>query len=236
MSKISIIIPTYNEKENIPKLLKIIKDILRIHSIEAKILIIDDNSPDHTANGMQKEKREYGVRVFVRTKEKGLATAILYGIKKSKEDIVIGMDADFNHDPKIIPQLISGLRKADLVIASRFVKGGGMEEKLRYFFTYIFNIVLNKALGFPVMDNMSGFYAIKRKILFNLPLEYIYRGYGEYHLRLVYLAHKKGLKLMEVPVHYKKRVYGRSKSNLFQMFFVYLWEALILKFSKRYEI
>lgn len=226
--KISIIIPTYNEKQNIILLLKRLNKLKN----DQEIIIVDDNSPDETAEEIKKNfKNNQQIKVFVRKNIKGLGSAILYGIKKSKGNIIVGMDADFNHPPELIPQLIKNLKNNDLVVASRFIKGGGMEDKVRYWFTYLFNFFLKKFLGFPTMDNMSGFYAIKRGKLEGLPLEQIYRGYGEYHLRLVWCAQKKGFKINEVPVFYPKRRYGKSKSNLIKCFFIYLFEAFKLKFS-----
>lgn len=227
---ISIIIPTYNERENIIDLINAIRTILNGDNICFEIIIIDDNSPDMTAK-IVKDKfgQDEIVRLFVRNSGRSLGSAILFGIKKSKGNIIIGMDADFNHPPNKILELILNLKTVDLVIASRFIKGGGMEDKVRYVFTYIFNLFLKYILGFPTMDNMSGFYAIKKNKLTKLPMKKIYHGYGEYHLRLVYLAKKHGLRIKEIPVFYKKRKYGKSKSNLIEMFFQYLLTAFDLK-------
>ena len=227
---VSIIIPTYNEKLNIcliiDKIIKKLKD-------NFEIIVVDDNSPDKTANEVKRcFKNKNKIRVFVRKKQKCLSTAILFGIRKAKGKIIVGMDADFNHPPEIIPKLIKNIKKFDLVIASRFIKGGGMEDKFRYFFTYLFNLFLKHILGFPTMDNMSGFYAIKKEKLNLLPLKKIYRGYGEYHLRLVWYAKKMGFNIKEIPVFYPKRKFGKSKSNLIKMFFNYLFESLKLCLKK----
>ena len=227
--RFSLIIPTYNEKENVVILLESIE---KIHSNDPhQTIIVDDNSPDGTyeevAKKFSKNKR---IKAILRKNKRGLATAILHGIKNSDYEVVVGMDADFNHPPETIKDLVKELGSNDLVVASRFVKGGGMEEKKRHFPTLLFNKFLKHILGFPIMDNMSGFYAIRREKLLQLPLKMIYKGYGEYHLRLVYLAKKKGFRIKEVPVYYKKRVYGKSKSNLPKMFFLYLKEAFYLRF------
>jgi dolichol-phosphate mannosyltransferase len=230
---ISIIIPTYNEVGNIGLLIQTINKTLKnLYTYE--IIIIDDNSPDYTASEVRKfSRRDHKVRLFVRKNQRGLGAAILYGLKKAKGKIIVGIDADFNHPPELIPKLIVGLKKADLVVASRFISGGGMQNKWRYFFTLIFNLFLHKVLGFPTMDNMSGFYAIKRKKLNTLPLKEIYRGYGEYHLRLLCYAQKSKLKIKEIPVFYKKRLHGKSKSNLASMFVSYTYVAIILRFYKK---
>jgi len=228
---ISIIIPTYNERENIVKLIHEIQLVLSELNIKYEIVVIDDNSSDNTALEIKKKFNSKNIRLFVRKNIRGLASAILLGIRKSRGDIVIGMDADFNHPPQTIIQLINQLNSCDLVVASRFIKGGGMEDKIRYIFTYIFNLFLKYFLGFPTMDNMSGFYAIRKEKLFQLPINKIYTGYGEYHLRLVYLAKKQGFKIKQIPVYYPKRKHGKSKTNLIKMFFLYLLTAFSLKLS-----
>lgn len=229
---ISIIIPTYNERENIIRLIKKIKTVLLSLGFNYEIIIIDDNSLDQTALEIKKNfKNDKNIRLFVRENIRGLASAILFGIKKAQGEIIICMDADFNHPPEAIIRLINELENHDLIIASRFIKGGGMEDKFRYIFTYIFNLFLKYFLGFPTMDNMSGFYAIRKEKLFQLPINKIYTGYGEYHLRLVYLAKKQGFKIKEIPVYYPKRKHGKSKTNLIKMFFRYLLIAFGLKLS-----
>lgn len=232
--KVSVIVPTYNERENIVSLMKAIEKELLKFKTSFEIIIIDDNSPDGTGQEIKnKFNKHNNIRLFIRKKRRELGSAILLGIKKAKGETIVAMDADFNHPPELIPQLIIGLKNADLIVASRFIKGGGMEDKARYFFTLLFNFFLKYILGFPTMDNMSGFYAIKRDRLFSLPVNYIYRGYGEYHLRLVYLAKKNGFIIREIPVFYQKRKFGKSKSNLFFLFFKYLAVAVFLKLNDK---
>ena len=226
---ISIIIPTYNERENIIKLIPAIQIILYKSNLEHEMVIVDDNSPDHTALEINKKFNNKNIRLFIRKKERGLGSALLFGIKKARGNIIVGMDADFNHPPEAITRLINKLENHDLVIASRFIKGGGMEDKVRYFFTYIFNLFLKYILGFPTMDNMSGFYAIRKEKLFKLPINSIYTGYGEYHLILIYSAKKQGFIIKEIPVFYPKRKYGKSKTNFFQVLFIYLLVAIKLR-------
>lgn len=232
MKKISVIIPTYNESKNIIDLIKEIKSQLKKKNYE--IIIVDDNSIDETGKIVKKFfKNDKKIKVLTRKNEKGLASAILFGIKKSIGDIIVGMDADFNHQPAMINQLIKQLDNNDFVVGSRFVKGGGMEDKIRYIFTYIFNLFLKYILDFPTMDNMSGFYAVTCNKLYTLPLKEIYCGYGEYHLRLVWYAKKNSFKIKEIPVYYPNRKYGKSKSNLLKMFFKYIYIAFCLYFKDK---
>lgn len=223
---ISIILPTYNEAESIAQLLSTLTTVLRQLQKPYEILVVDDNSPDGTADVVGAFGRKNPqVQLIVRTKNRGLGLSILEGIKQSLGSIVIGMDADGNHDPQDIPILVTTLKKADCVVASRFLSGGGMQQKWRMFPTLLFNYLLRFAFGFPITDNLSGFYAIKRHALFSLPLDKIYYGYGDYHLRLVYLLHKMNWRIVEVPTFYKARIAGQSKSRLVFMVFSYLREA-----------
>jgi len=226
---ISIIIPTLNEAKNIVLLIERINQIL-MHKEQFEIVLVDDNSADQTTK-IAESLRYSHIRVFCRSTPEGLASAVLFGISKAKGEIIVGMDADFNHPPELLPRLIDSLRQVDLVIASRFVRGGGMENKIRYYLTFLFNWLLKRFFNFPTMDNMSGYYAIKRAKLEELPLRGIYQGYGEYHLRLVWEARKQGLTIAEIPVYYPERKYGQSKSRLGKMFLVYLLTAIKLRYN-----
>lgn len=233
MLMISIIIPTYNERQNICHLISSILAALHTAQIEVEIVVIDDESPDKTAEAVrQRFGSNKKIAVYVRKGERGLASAILYGIRKSRGDTIVGMDADFNHPPELIPDLVKTLNNVDLVVASRFVKGGGMEEWGRYLGTLLFNVFLKYILAFPTMDNMSGFYAIRKDSLIKLGVDAIYTGYGDYHLRLVWFAKRRGYTISEIPVFYKKRTYGTSKSHLFFLFFSYVHSALKLRLKK----
>jgi len=231
---VSIVIPTYNERNNIVALIQSITKILDKSLIKFEIIIVDDNSPDNTYSHIKSHYlHDSRIRPFVRNKNRCLAKAILFGIMKTKWSIIIGMDADFNHPPSLIPKLISSLHHADFAVASRFIKGGGMKEPIRYYLTYIFNLFLKYILGFPILDNLSGFYAIKKPVLMKLHLEYIYQGYGEYHLRLLKSIQNQGLRIVQIPVKYGYRKYGQSKSHLIFLFFRYLQIAFQLTFSNQ---
>lgn len=227
--KYSIIIPTLNERDNIIHLVNGVLKIINRFSYEAEIIVVDDNSTDNTVEKLiEKFPKKPYLKIYKRIGKRGLATAILYGIKKAKGSIIIGMDADFNHPPTLIPKLIQQLETNDLVVASRFIKDGDMSNSWRYFPTLIFNLFLKYILNFPTLDNTSGYYAIRKDILFQLPIDFIYQGYGEYHLRLMYYSRKRLLQIKEIPVKYGQRRYGKSKSKLIKNFFIYLWTAITL--------
>ena len=216
---LSVVLPTYNERGNIVDLIDAIeKQILPLVDT-AQIVVVDDNSSDGTAELVRERALRAGamIELFVRTEERGLASAIRYGLEKCQGDVVVVMDTDFNHDPKMIPQMIELLKYYDVVIGSRFVMGGGMEEEWRYRFIFLYNLLVRIVIRTQVQDNLSGFFAMRRDELIALNLDYIFRGYGEYFIRLLYLAWRQNYKLLEVPVFYVLRRHGKSKSRFLNM-------------------
>ncbi len=230
---LSIILPTFNESGNIVTLIKTIHIILRKSNIAVEIIVVDDNSPDKTASFVTTAfRKNKDIAVYIRKQEKGLASAILFGIKKATKEIVLVMDTDFNHDPKEIPILLSQLKKNHLVIGSRFVKNGGMENKMRQWLSYLFNLQLKIILGHEINDNLSGFFVMRRNDLMKLPLKNIFKGFGEYFIRLIFAAYEKGFLIGEIPVFYKNRIHGQSKSQFLTMFITYSLCGLRLRFKK----
>lgn len=212
--KTSIILPTYNEKDNIVELIQIIFATLEPQQLDYDIVVVDDNSPDSTADTVRQNfDSDERVKLFVRTEERGLATAILYGIRHSEGDIVVSMDTDFNHDPAIIPQMIKFLEYYDIIIGSRFVMAGGMEDRFRQFSSQIYNYGIRLLFGTPVHDNLSGFFSIYRNKLEALDLDQIYYGYGDYFIRLLMVANKRNYRMLEIPVFYRLRMHGHSKTQ-----------------------
>jgi dolichol-phosphate mannosyltransferase len=216
---VSIILPTYCERENILDLLEAIQANLPALGQQVEILIVDDNSPDGTAEMAERWRPTppTSVQCLVRRDQRGLATAIRLGIEKSRGQTMVVMDTDFNHDPRMIPQMVKFLDHYDLVIGSRFVMGGGMEEHRRYVYSLFYNMFVRFLLQMQVQDNLSGFYAIRREKLLALDLGAIYQGYGDYFIRLLYAAWRRGYRMLEVPVFYVIRRHGQSKSRFLAM-------------------
>ena len=233
--QLSIILPTSNEAGNIQKLIKKITKECEKNHISFEIIVVDDNSNDDTAYYAKKLKIKQ-VQVYVRMQEKGLASAILYGIKKAKSLYVLVMDTDFNHDPKEIPVMFRLSHQADLIIGSRFIKNGGMENAIRNYLSKFFNLYLKILLGHSINDNLSGFFIIRRSLLKTLPLEYIFTGFGDFFMRLIYILHKQNKSLLETPVFYKNRTYGESKSKFIPMFISYSVSALKLRFANKLNL
>jgi dolichol-phosphate mannosyltransferase len=217
--KVSIILPTYNEHDNIGDLIDAIESVLQPFDWEVEVVVVDDNSPDGTAELVQARPSRPGFAIccFKRLDERGLATAIKYGIKQSTGDIIVVMDTDFNHEPAMIPQMVKFLEYYDMVIGSRFVMGGGMEDRQRYYYSLFYNLFVRLFLRLQVQDNLSGFFAIRRERLSQLKLGSVFRGYGEYFIRLLFAARQSGYRMLEVPVFYVLRRHGQSKSRFLAM-------------------
>lgn len=232
MDLVSVILPTYNEAEAIVPLAEHVSKVLTKEGYKHEILVVDDNSPDGTAEVVEKAGiKNKNIKVLVRTKNHGLALSIGDGIRHAKGDVIVGMDADGNHDPNDLGILLAALKgDVKLVVASRFVGEGGMKG-WRMGPTFLFNAMF-RLFGLPIWDNTSGYYAIAKSDLEQLGLKRIYYGYGDYHLRLVYFAHKAGWKIVEVPTQYQDRLGGQSKSKLVKMAFEYTIEAFKLRFGK----
>jgi dolichol-phosphate mannosyltransferase len=228
--KASIILPTYKEKDNIVELIQAIFGVLEPHQLDFEVVVVDDNSPDGTAAAVRQNfGHDARVKLFVRTTERGLASAIRYGIEHSSGEIVVSMDTDFNHDPRLLPQMIEFLKYYDLIIGSRFVMAGGMEDRFRQFASLIYNYAIRLLFGTPVHDNLSGFFSIFRDKLVLLDLDQIYYGYGDYFIRLLMVAHKRGYRMLEIPVFYRLRMHGHSKTQFLSTLMQYSQALLALR-------
>tara|TARA_Y100000310_G_C20701005_1_gene829881 strand:- start:6885 stop:7574 length:690 start_codon:yes stop_codon:yes gene_type:complete len=225
-SKVSVILPTYNERGNISELCKELTKKIKSAGYAPEIIVVDDNSPDGTGKEAKKLKE---VKVIIRT-ERGLGTAILRGIKESSGETIVLMDTDFSHPPELVPMLLRQLKDADAVFASRYVKGGSMNtDFVQYSLSKLFNYIIKMFLGIQVLDSTGGFFAIKRKAFEGLNIEKIFRGYGDYCFRMLYALKPSKLRIKEMPFAYMPRRYGKSKTNLLKTSILYWIEALKLR-------
>lgn len=232
---VSVILPTYNESGNIIELIEKIFSVADNHSIKCEVVVVDDNSPDGTAECVRKK---YGnldsVKLIVRKNGKGLATAIKRGLSEASSDIVMVMDTDFNHNPEKIPLMVKYLDDFDIVVGSRFVGGGGMKgPQSRYWGSYLFNAFIKIMLGIRSNDNLSGFFAARKTLFADVPIDIIFNGYGDYFIRLLYLVNLKNASIIEVPVVYDERFSGASKTNFLKHLIGYTMTVLNLFFSKK---
>lgn len=217
---ISIILPTYNERDNICPLIASI--LGKLKGVNMEIIMVDDNSPDGTACLVKKKyAKNRKVKILVRYKNKGLAYSILEGINHANGDYIIAMDTDFNHDPKELIHFLALRESYDLVIGSRYIRGGGMENKLRYALSYLYNLIIRRLLHLDTHDNLSGYFLIKAQKLKSFDMNKLFCGYGDYFIRLVKEAKRHKLNITEIPVYYKNRPFGESKSEFMHMFMDY---------------
>ena len=232
MDFISVILPTYNEKDAITQHAHHVSKVLTRDGYKHEVLVVDDDSPDGTAQVVEElGTRNQNIKVIVRKKNHGLGLSIGNGVKLAKGNIIIGMDADGNHDPEDMPNMLKHLKdETKLVVASRFKGNGGMKG-WRMLPTFLFNAMF-RLFGLPIWDNTSGYYAVRKTDLEKLGLEKIYYGYGDYHLRLVFYAAQAGWKIVEVSTTYQARIGGQSKSKLIKMAIEYTKEAYRLRFCK----
>lgn len=231
--KTLIIIPTYNEKENIEKLIINIREILE-NKFNYSILIVDDNSSDGTLNVLDKLKDE---KLFIlkRASKMGLASAYIDGFKYGISlgfDSFIQMDADFSHNPKYLTNMFEYLNENDVVIASRNIKGGSVVgwSFLRNFISKGGSLYSQIVLNCPIKDLTGGFNAWKKEILEKINLDSIIsKGYS-FQIEMKYKAYKNKAKINEFPIVFKDRKYGKSKMSK-QIFFEALINVIKIKLS-----
>lgn len=234
---ISVILPTYNEKDNIIHLIdSIIKVFNEISNTTYEIIIVDDSSPDGTSEEVNKYGNRDGIiKLITRSKERGLASAIKVGINNSKGDYIIIMDTDLSHPPRFIKKLVDVIKEsdADAVIASRYIKGGKMySKKYKYILSKLMNLIIGIILNLKIKDLTGGFFIIKKSLLENISLEKVFIGYGDYFFRLFFKLRKVNYSFREIPFEYAKRITGESKTQTFQMGLDYLKTMISLRLGK----
>jgi dolichol-phosphate mannosyltransferase len=232
---VSVVLPTYNERDGIAELVAEIVAIARAARLDFEVLVVDDDSPDGTGAHVEEAFRaEPAVRVHVRRGERGLASAIHRGIVEARGDFVVVMDSDGNHDPALLPLMLRCAEDFDVVIGSRYVLGGGMlTSAFRYWASYAFNILIRVVLGLRIHDNLSGYLAFRRSLLDGLDASSVFYGYGDYAIRLLHQVVQRGGRVLEIPTVYRFRKGGESKTRFFAYFWTYLGSVFRLRFTGR---
>ncbi len=236
MDRNIIIIPTYNEKENIGLLIEKVFSL----SIPFEILIIDDNSPDGTANIVQSFRKKYPdtLHLIERGGKQGLGTAYLTGFKWALEneyDYIFEMDADFSHNPDDLERLYKACSEkgADMAIGSRYKDGVTVINWPigRLIMSYYASVYVHIITGMPVKDATAGFVCYSSRVLSTMELDRIrMKGYG-FQIEMKYTAWKSGFRLCEVPIIFMDRTRGTSKMNS-GIFGEAFWGVLRLPFKK----
>ena len=217
MSDSLVIIPTYNEKENVERMIRKVFSL----SYSFHILIVDDGSPDGTADIVKKLMNEFAGKLFIeeRKGKLGLGTAYIHGFKWALErtyEYMFEMDCDFSHNPDDLIRLREACVKGgDVAIGSRYVKGGKIENwpMGRVLMSYFASIYVRMILWVPFKDTTAGFKCYKRAVLQKIKFESIrFIGYA-FQIEMKFKAHKLGFKVVEVPITFTDRVEGASKMN-----------------------
>lgn len=222
---LSVILPTYNESQNIAKMIDSLAEALLPRDAPAEVIIVDDNSPDgtadiaasHGANLGNGQNRRIQVRVVRRTRKQGLSSAILAGVHEATGEIVVVMDSDLSHPAHTIPKMVEEIKQSscDIVVASRYIKGGAISgwPFKRKLMSKGATKIAKYSLGIKVKDPMSGFFAFRRHIIHGIKFDSI-----GYKMLLEMLVKVKGARIKEIPYTFTNRCAGASKLDSAVMF------------------
>lgn len=214
-----IVVPTYNERENLPAL---VEAVLSLPVPGLQLLIVDDNSPDGTGQLADELAARHPGRLHVlhRPAKAGLGPAYRAGFRQALAlgaDAIVEMDADFSHDPKVIPSLLAPLDRHDLVLGSRYMPGGGVDPSwslLRRLLSRFGGLYTWLVLGLPVSDPTGGFRAYSRFALEAIDLDQIRSNGYTFQIEMAYAVYRRGLALWSVPIYFQDRRQGRSKMSM----------------------
>jgi dolichol-phosphate mannosyltransferase len=221
--KITVITPTYNEAENLPKLVSAIFSL----PLELHILVVDDNSPDGTGKIADKlAKQDKRIQVLHRPGKLGLRSAYLNAfqyVMQGDTDVIVQMDADFSHNPSVLVDMAQRIdypgragESCDVVIGSRYVEGGSVARRWpqwRKSLSAFGNSYARSILGFPLRDVTTGYRMWRRETLQSMPLERIRSNGYVFLVEMAYLAYCLEYRICEVPIHFADRRWGKSKMS-----------------------
>ncbi len=228
-----VIIPTYNERENLPR---IVPQILELDP-RFEVLVVDDGSPDGTGELADALAQATGrVHVIHRAKKSGLGTAYVAGFKWAIEhgvDYAFEMDADFSHDPKHLKELLNGTAAADLVIGSRYLDGRVTVVNWpmgRLLLSYFANVYARIVTGLPLWDSTGGFKCYRRSVLEGIDLDRVHSNGYSFQIEMSFRAWKHGFRLKEIPILFTDRTHGQSKMSRH-----IVWEAVFMVWRLRWQ-
>jgi dolichol-phosphate mannosyltransferase len=216
-ARVLVIVPTYNERENIARMI----DTVLAQDRRIEILVVDDGSPDGTAEIVESMMSRHPGRVHVhkRPGKMGLGTAYLAGFRiaiERKYDLIMEMDADFSHDPSHLPQFLKAIEGADIVLGSRYRDGKVTIVNWpisRLLLSYYANVYARTVTGLPVWDATGGFKCFRRKVLEAIDLNAVKSNGYAFQIEMSFRAWKKGFKIAEIPIVFVDRTEGASKMS-----------------------
>ncbi|MGA8905440.1 MAG: polyprenol monophosphomannose synthase [Candidatus Bathyarchaeia archaeon] len=215
---VSVVLSTYNERDNLSRMVPVIEGILKRNKMRGEIVVVDDNSPDGTSDLVKEFGKRYGnVRLLWRPSKMGPGSAHADGYRFAKGDIIVGMDTDFSHSPYDIPRFVAKVNEGyDLVVGSRYIRGGQYE--VRSFQTLrksiasrLGNILIFLFSGVPLHDFTTALRAIRREVVDNVGTES--KG-NSFFMEFIIKAYWEGYRTTEIPIVFRDRVIGQSKLSL----------------------
>ena len=235
--KVSIVLPTYNERENIKILIPRIFKVLKKNKINGSMIVVDDSSPDKTALIVQRLKKTYPITLIERSGKLGIGSAYITGFKKTledKADVVFEMDADLSHDPRYIPDFTKKIEQGfDVVIGSRKVEGGDVVgwNWYRKAVSAGGNFIGKRIAGVDISDLTSGYRAFKRKVVESIGLNKIKSDGYAFQLEVLSRCINKGFTVGVIPIMFYDRTAGKSKLSRRDMI-DFFWTALKIRLGK----
>jgi len=229
LEKILVVIPTYNESENIEKLIQ------ELSSLEHHIMIVDDNSPDGTSEIVENLKEKNNNLYLIKRESKlGLGSAYRDGFKAAMNmgyEFFVEMDADFSHQTIDLVEMIKNIDKADVIIGSRYIEGGGITgwNYKRRLLSKLANLYTQILFGYHIKDSTSGFRIYNRESLEKINFQKTKSDGYSFQIEMTYRANKKNLKILEIPITFYERRKGESK-----MTGQIIYEAIISLFKLRF--
>jgi len=229
-SKAIIIVPTFNEIENVPRLVEAILN----YAPDINILFVDDSSPDGTGQLIKElQSKHANIYLLERKKKEGLGRAYIAGFRFALDkgfQYIFEMDADFSHDPKEVPRFLEAIGESDLVLGSRYIRGVNVVNwpLRRLLLSYFANMYTRIVTGIPIADCTGGYKCFRREVLEAIDFDSIKsNGYG-FQIELNFKAWKKGFSIKEIPIIFVDREFGESKLSKKIM-----WEAIFLVWKLR---
>lgn len=218
--RVIVVIPTYNEADNLPRMAE---RLFALPFDDLRLIIVDDDSPDGTGVVADNLAAEYGERISVihRSGKLGLGTAYTEGFRRALlagADAIVQMDADFSHSPEYVPDMVALLKQYDIVIGSRYVDGGQLDERWswwRYLLSWWANQVYTRTiLGLSVRDATAGFKAFRSSVLDAIDLDRVVSNGYVFQVEMAYLCQKLGFQMHEIPIYFEDRRIGQSKMDV----------------------
>ena len=235
---VAVVVPTYNEADNLPEL---VDRVFALNIPNTHLIVVDDNSPDGTADVARELASRFDgkVELIQRQRRKGLGTAYVEGFSRALAlgpDYVVQMDADLSHAPEYIPVVLDATRHADVVVGSRYVRGGGVDASWslkRRLMSYLANSGIRLVAGLKVRDPTSGFKAFRGGALAELGLgRFRCKGFG-FQVEVASACQELGYKVVEYPIVFRERAHGQSKMSM-SIALEAIWRLLLLRW-RRYE-